>query len=114
MHPKGRVGKSVSVCIARSSSCYTWFRLDGVSVFCEVSVWARCRICEWLDSVYLEGLFEFLSSQTAPGRLHITATQGSSPKELQPNRPPQYTHSTCHVSPIAILTRMESPLGDVP
>jgi len=64
------------------------------------------RGCEWLYGVYLEGPFEFPSSQTAPGsfcRLHVTVTQGYSPKEPQPNRPSEQPKPN-----IARLTRMAS------
>ena len=63
------------------------------------------RGCEWFDRVYLKFPLDFFSSQTAPGiycRLHITVTQGSSPKEPQPNRPLEPKPS------VARLTRMTS------
>ena len=73
--------------------------------------WVQGMWCEWLDEVYLEGLIDFLSSQTAPDsfcRLHITITHGSLPNSS--------SDPTDHRSPSPVLpdSRRWHPRGRCP
>jgi len=70
--------------------------------------------CEWLDRVYVIGLFEFPSLQMAPGsfcRLHITVTHGSLHGEPQANQPLESKPSiTGLTSMLSLMSSSPSPV----
>jgi len=95
----------------------TRFQLDDVSACCEKSVGVVGGDVNGLTEFMQKAAFGFLFLQSAPGsfcRLHITVTQGSSPKELQPNQPLESKSGIARLTTLAYLRAMSSSPIPVP